>query len=103
MSKRRENRKRLKSYIGDLTSRQKNLIWPDILRVGRSVDEYLWKGDRKAPLVQRIGAFLFALCYLAVGLFVLGMTGGWRYWPFDAIAILYVMVGVKVWLSAAKR
>jgi hypothetical protein len=30
MSKRKDNRERLKRYIGDLTTRQKNLIWPDI-------------------------------------------------------------------------
>jgi hypothetical protein len=40
----------------------------------------LWKGTRDAPIVQRIGAIILALAYLAVVLFFISWTitgGGW--------------------------
>ncbi|MFZ0338010.1 MAG: hypothetical protein WAL45_08260 [Terracidiphilus sp.] len=43
----------------DLEERQRATVWPDTLRSGRSVDEFLWKGDPKATLVQRAGLLVF--------------------------------------------
>jgi hypothetical protein len=60
--------KELDSYIESAEARERNVIWPDVLRNSRSVDEFLWKGARDAPLVQRIGAVILALAYLIVAL-----------------------------------
>jgi hypothetical protein len=44
----------------DLEERQRATVWPDTLRAGRSVDEFLWKGDPKATPIQRAGLLVFA-------------------------------------------
>jgi hypothetical protein len=44
--------------------KQRNTVWPDTLRNALSVDEYLWKGNPKAPLVQRIGAVIWGVSFL---------------------------------------
>jgi hypothetical protein len=67
MKKRTGSKEELDSYIESVKARQRNLIWPDLLRGSRSVDEFLWKGASDAPLVQRIGAVILALAYLMVG------------------------------------
>ena len=51
--------------------------WPETLEAGRSVDEFLWKGDPKATLVQRVGLIIFGVGFLfffviAVVLIVVG-------------------------------
>ena len=44
--------------------KQRAISWPDTLRSGRSVDKFLWKGDRRATPVQRIGLVVFAMMFL---------------------------------------
>jgi hypothetical protein len=61
----------------DLEERQRATVWPDTLRSGRRVDEFLWKGDPKATPVQRaglavFGAFWFFLFVIAIVLVVKG-------------------------------
>ena len=36
-----------------------------MLRSGRAVDEFLWKGDRRATPVQRAGLALFGMMFLS--------------------------------------
>jgi len=54
-------------YLADLKARQRNIVFPDTVRNGRSVDKILWKGDPDAPLVQRIGTTIFGISYFAMG------------------------------------
>ena len=49
----------------DVERRQSNIIWPDSLRNATTVDGYLWKGNPKAPTVQRVGAVIFGALFLA--------------------------------------
>jgi hypothetical protein len=44
--------------------KQRAILWPDTLRSGRRVDEFLWKGDRRATGVQRIGLAILAMMFL---------------------------------------
>jgi hypothetical protein len=74
MKKNTGNKKELDSYIESVKARQRNLTWPDVLRGSRSVDEFLWKGARDAPLVQRIGAVILGLTYILVGVAFAGMA-----------------------------
>jgi hypothetical protein len=56
--------------LEDLQRRQSNTVWPDTMRNGVSVDGYLWNGNPKAPLVQRVGAVIWGLAFLGfAGLF----------------------------------
>ena len=55
--------------IEEIKAKQRNTAWPDTIVNSRGVDEFLWKGSSDAPLVQRIGAWIFGLT------FVLGSVG----------------------------
>jgi hypothetical protein len=44
----------------ELEEKQRATVWPDTLRSGRSVDEFLWKGDPKPTPIQRAGLLVFA-------------------------------------------
>ena len=94
MRKRSGSKKELDSYIESVKARQRNLIWPDVLRGGRSVDELLWKGARDAPLVQRIGAVILALAYVIVALAFISMAVEQGKWFIGAFAaILFIVAG----------
>jgi len=87
-------KKEIDSYIGQIEARQRNLIWPDVLRGSRSVDEFLWKGSRDAPLVQRIGAVILALAYVLVALTFVSMTMEFRQWFLSVFAAaMFVIAG----------
>jgi hypothetical protein len=43
------HRRDLKSFVDEFRARQQNIVFPDTVRNGRSVDSFLWKG----PQVQR--------------------------------------------------
>jgi hypothetical protein len=64
----------------DIHGRQRNIVWPDTLRNGRAVDMFLWRGSPDATPVQRIGAWLFGLTFLGLGvsLFILARHAGSR-------------------------
>lgn len=63
----------------DTEARQRAVLWPDMLRSRRSVDEFLWKGDPRATLVQRAGLGLFGIMFLfCTALSVVSVTrDGW--------------------------
>lgn len=44
-------------------AKQRGILWPDMLRQGRSVDEFLWKGDPRATPIQRVGLALFGVLF----------------------------------------
>ena len=88
------SKKELDSYIEDLKARQRNLVFPDVLRGGRSVDELLWKGARDAPLVQRIGVVILALAYVLVGIVFVSMSVEQGEWFTGAFAgLLFIAAG----------
>jgi hypothetical protein len=50
--------------------KQKNTLWEDGLRNGKSVDEFLWKGDLNAKPIQRAGLVVFAMMFWFGGVFI---------------------------------
>ena len=48
-------------WISDLEAKQRNFVWPDTMRNSRGVDVLFFKGDPKAPMVQRIGCWVFGI------------------------------------------
>jgi hypothetical protein len=92
MQKRTHSKRDLDSFIESVKVRQKNILWPDVLRGGRSVDELLWKGARDAPLVQRIGVLILALAYLITAVAFISMAAGGS-WSAGAFAAILVGVG----------
>ncbi len=87
------SKKELDSYIETVKDRQKNLLWPDVLRGGRSVDQLIWKGARDAPLVQRIGVVILAFAYLMVALVFISMSFEQRSWVEGAVAAILFGLG----------
>jgi hypothetical protein len=45
----------------ELEAKQRNLVWPDTMRNSRGVDVLFFKGDPKAPTVQRVGCWVFGI------------------------------------------
>jgi hypothetical protein len=58
--------KELERIREDAEERQRGILVPDLIRSGRSVDEFMWKGDPKASLVQRIGLLIFGFMFLVL-------------------------------------
>ena len=85
--------KELDSHIESIKDRQKNVLWPDVLRGGRSVDELLWKGARDAPLVQRIGVVILALAYIMVAMTFISLAIEQRSWLASASALILLGLG----------
>ena len=86
MKKKSGSKKDLDGYIESVKASQRNTIWPDVLRGSRSVDEFLWKGARNAPLVKRIGAVVLGLAYVIIALAFVVMAFEQRKW-FIAVAV----------------
>lgn len=93
MKKKPGSKKELDEYIDSVKISQKNVIWPDVLRGSRSVDELLWKGARNAPLVQRVGVVVLALGYLMMALVFTSMAVASGDWPMGVFAALLFGVG----------
>jgi hypothetical protein len=47
------------SWISEFEAKQRNLVWPDTMRNCRGVDVLFLKGNPKAPMVQRVGCWVF--------------------------------------------
>jgi hypothetical protein len=93
MKKKASSKKELDSYVESVKDRQKNVLWPDVLRGGRSVDELLWKGARGAPMVQRIGVVVFALAYLIVAVTFISTAVEQRSWLAGGSAAILLGIG----------
>ena len=90
-------------FIDEMRAKQSNIVWPDTLRNGRSVDRLLWMGSAKASLVQKIGAWLFGLGFLAQGLVFLriAVEDGSLLWLAASGALLFV--GGRICLRATRK
>ena len=86
-------KKELDSYLASVEASQKNVLWPDVLRGNRSVDELLWKGARGAPLVQRVGVGILALAYLVVACVFVAIAAAQGSWIAGVFAGLLFGVG----------
>jgi hypothetical protein len=76
-------------------AKQRGILWPDMLRAGRSVDEFLWKGDPRATPVQRAGLVLFGLMFLSFAAIGIGLGCALDDWVVRTIAIILgVLAGI---------
>jgi len=97
-------------FIDESRARQRNIVFPDTVRNGRSVDAFLWKGFPNPTLVQRIGAWLFGLLFMAYGLVLLGLAVHFRNkgdWPGSEscalIALAAGAIGIKTFRNGFPR
>ena len=89
--------------IEEVSAKQRNTVWPDTIRNSSSVDAFLWKGSPDAPLIQRIGAWIFGVTFILVRF-------GWldaayeRHWPvFGVLSLVWIAVGGKVFLNGFRK
>jgi hypothetical protein len=68
------NRGNLDKFIDETRASQENIVFPDTVRNGRSVDVFLWRGSPNPTPVQRIGAWMFGLVFIGFGLEFLGVA-----------------------------
>jgi hypothetical protein len=73
------------------------------LRGGRSVDELLWKGAQDAPMVQRIGAGIFALAFFLLAIFFIGMATNGGSWIEVIFAAGLLAIGARIMWSATRH
>jgi len=80
----------------DVELRQRNTVWPDTMRNGMIVDGYLWKGNPKAPLVQRIGAGVFGIAFLMFAVMLGYMAARASLWPLYLLAAACAYLGSRL-------
>jgi hypothetical protein len=93
-----------KKLIEEMKAKQSNTVWPGPMINSRGVDEFLWRGDPDAPLVQRMAAWIFGIFFIVVG----GL--GWldiayqKHWrAFGLLSIVWFYVGGRVFLNGFRR
>jgi hypothetical protein len=91
------------SFLGEIRERQRNIVWPDTMRNGRSVDALLWKGSRDATTVQRVGIAIFGLCFLVAGLGFAYMAYLGREIILAAFAAIPTLLGLRLLRNVFRR
>jgi hypothetical protein len=103
MTKNRSTAEGRKAFIDELKAKQRNTVWPDPLVNSRGVDEFFWKGSPDAPLIQRIGAWLFGLFFLAGGLSLLMIARERRSWLVLMMSAAGFLLGARVFFNGFRR
>lgn len=92
----------LDEFIQETRASQRNIVFPDTVRNGRSVDAFLWHGSPDPPLVQRIGAWIFGSTFIGLGLssFIMAAAfirdGSWSgFGVFILIGFLVLLFGIR--------
>jgi len=70
-----EEEPRFREIREDVEAKQRAILWPDALRAGKSVDEFLWKGDPNAKPIQRAGLVVFGFSFWILGVSIIAI--GW--------------------------
>jgi hypothetical protein len=100
---RRKQSRQHEELIQDVENRQRNTVWPDTLRNGRGVDEFLWKGAPDAPLVQRIGAWVFGSFFLLGGVVFIDIAYEKRESIDLIMGIAFMALGTRVCRNGFRR
>ena len=68
------HRRDLDKFIDETRASQRNIVFPDTVRNGRSVDVFFWRGSPAPTLVQRIAAWMLGLTFIGNGLVLFGLA-----------------------------
>lgn len=58
-------------------AKQRGVVWPDMTRQSRSIDGFLWNGDRKAKPIQRAALVLYTVMFLSLTALLVFMA--WKF------------------------
>ena len=84
-------------------AKQSNTVWPNTIRNSRSVDAFLWNGSPNASLLQRIGAWIFGLTLILVGVGWVDVAYERDWLVFGVLSIVWFAVGGKLFLNGFRR
>jgi hypothetical protein len=87
----------------DVERRQRNTVWPDSMRNAMVVDGYLWKGNPKAPTVQRVGAAIFGVVFILFAAAAAYLANYGNLKPLYLFTIASGYVGFRMLRNAFKR
>lgn len=88
----------------EVEAAQRNIVWPDTMGNGRSMDALLWRGSAEATTVQRIGIGVFGLLFLSLGLFFVFSLVPELHSALSAVmGVLLSGLGIRVTLNAFRR
>jgi hypothetical protein len=85
-----------------MEAKQRNIVWPHPLINSRGVDAFLWRGSTNPTLVQRIGAWLFGLTFIAGGVVTLILA---RYEGARLLGVLVIglfALGVRIFYNGCR-
>jgi hypothetical protein len=89
--------------VEEIEAKQRNIDWPDAMKNSSSVDEFLWKGSPDAPLVQRMGAWIFGLTFMLMGLCLFDIAYEKQDRACGIFSLLPFFLGVKVFLNGFRK
>jgi len=99
----RAKNSRRNRLIEDIRTKQSNTVWPDALINSQGVNEFLWKGNPDAPLVQRVAAWSFGIVFILGGVGWLAGAYQKHWWGIGVLSIVWFFIGVKVFLNGFRR
>jgi|SRR5271163_3212864 len=90
--------------IKEIKAQQRNTVWSDALVNSKSVDEFLWKGSPDAPLVQRVGAWMFGLFFILFGFVFMDIAYEKHDGLFGVLLSFgWFLLGGKIFLNGFKK
>jgi hypothetical protein len=97
-------------FVNEIQAKQRNILWPDTFGNGWSVASFLWKGSPNAPLIQRIGAWLFGTVFLLCGVDFLDVARSlarkkdtWGLVTVVMIALGLFLIGARVFRNGFRK
>ena len=89
-------------FIGETKAKQRNVVWPDFLINSRSVDAFLLRGSPSPTLVQRIGAWLFGITFMGLGIAFLILASHEGAWLLGLLVIGLFGLGVRIFYNGCR-
>ena len=104
--KRHRRKPELERYIDEMRTKQENTVWPNYIANTQGVNEFFLKGSANPTPVQRIGAWLFGLSFIAIGFgfMFLAVHRQGSHWPLWVVAVgLWALGGRMCYNGSRKR
>jgi hypothetical protein len=97
----------LEELQAEVEARQKNILWEDARRGGKSVDAFLWKGDPNAKPVQRAGLIVFGFMFLLFSVVFASIPFQKHFeegWPIEFLfALGLLLISLRLFRNACLR
>ena len=97
----------LEQFQADVEARQRNILWEDARHGGKSVDAFLWKGDRNAKPIQRAGLVVFGFTFLLIAVVFASIPFEKHFeegWPIEFLLSLFcLLLSLRLFRNAFLR